>query len=129
MNWIGAQIMHSLLLLAAEPLTVENLNGQGFVFAGYTFLYGALFFFMLYIFLKQEVRSLKRAVERSPERAMREALDPLRADLRQNHMELLKTQPATKETILTYEVNSLKRRLDEMEKKVATLLNSPEEPG
>jgi hypothetical protein len=118
--------MHNLLLLVAEPLTVDNLNGEGIVFAGYTFLFGALFFFMLYTFLKDEIRSFKWRNEHGMEKAIRETIDPLRADLRRDHMELLRTQPATKEAILTYEVDSLKRRLDEMEQKVAKLLNPPE---
>jgi hypothetical protein len=126
MSWIGAQTMHSLLLLAAEPLTTERLTDQTFIFVFYTFVYGLLFWFMLYMFLKQDVRSLKRAVERSPETAIREALAPLRTDLRENHLQLLRTQPATKEAILTHEVFSLKKRLDEMEQKVAKLLNPPE---
>jgi hypothetical protein len=40
MNWIGAQPMHSLHLLAGEPLTTERLTDQTYIFIMYAFAYG-----------------------------------------------------------------------------------------
>ncbi len=77
-------------------------------------------------FLRDKLDGLKWRNEHGAEKAIREALAPFREEMRESHLQLLRSQPASKEAILTYEVSSLKSRLNELEKKVANLPGPPE---
>jgi hypothetical protein len=74
-----------------------------------------------------ELRSLKWRSEHGAEDAIRNGLASFREEVRQNHRDPLRAQPwSSKETILTHEVATLKRRLDELEQRISGLAESPE---
>ncbi len=117
--------MHSLLM-AAAPVTTDDLTQQAWIFILYTLGYGLVHWVILYFFLRDKLDGLKWRNEHGAEKAIREALAPFREEMRESHLQLLRSQPASKEAILTYEVSSLKSRLNELEKKVANLPGPPE---